>query len=355
MPKIHAFGSNGAGQLGIGNQMDTSFPQICLFAGPDPQEPLGRISSITAGGNHTLILSESGGIYASGSFFQGHEEATLDLYTTQRQRFRRLVTPDPKVQFCSALWEASVLVNRHQQILTQGKGTRAELGTGEVDSSCWLEVQTFPPPSTHVVDLASGVGHTVVVLADGEAWGWGDGRKGQLGEPSQIVYAPRKIKNVEFPVVRAVCGREFTYLVGEAGEGRHAILGSDKWSIRTDAPRGIPKWSEIGAGWGSILVLKTNGKIVSWGRNDHGQLAPSGLPNIKQIAVGSEHVLALTGAGRVLSWGWGEHGNCGPDVDKAGDVKGRCVKIPVQIDHDSEVVGVGAGCATSFIVVETAE
>lgn len=85
------------------------------------------------------------------------------------------------------------------------------------------------------------------------------------------------------------------------------------------------------------------------GRSDHGQLPPRGLPNIEQLAAGSEHVVALTKAGEVISWGWGEHGNCGGNIDENGDVKGRWNVIPTHhLDESMKVLGVGAGCATSF-------
>jgi protein ATS1 len=72
---------------------------------------------------------------------------------------------------------------------------------------------------------------------------------------------------------------------------------------------------------------------------------------VRELAVGSEHVLALVDGGKVVAFGWGEHGNCGPVADKRGDVKGRYIEIPVPGEEGSEVVGVGAGCATSWVVM----
>ncbi len=349
MLSLYAFGSNGSGQLGIGTTEDTSSPHRCLFKNTDG--PPGRISKIAAGGNHTLILLECGEIYFSGSI---HDDGRGDLRFPDHPGhvFQKLCALYLRPLFCSALWEASVLVTDQEDIYTHGKGPKGELGTGTAASPTWQRLLTFLPLGTHIVDLTSGVAHTVVVLSNGEAYGWGSGRKGQLGEPAQIVETPRKIENLDFHVMRAVCGREFTFFVGETAQGRHAIFGSNKWNVKSDAPSAVPDWTEIGASWGSIIVLQTDGKILSWGRNDHGQLAPPGLPDIKHIAVGSEHVLALTNAGAVLSWGWGEHGNCGPDIDKAGDVRNRCNDIRLEIEGDAEVAGLGAGCATSFVWVK---
>lgn len=351
MSRLYAFGSNGSGQLGIGTTKDTSSPQRCLFR--DTDGPPRRLSKIAAGGNHTLILNESGDLYSSGMIDDDDGRGDLESLDHPEHIFRKHYTLNSKLLFCAALWEASVLVTDGENIYAKGKGPKGELGTGAVISPQWQRLLTFPPSGTHIVDVASGVAHTVIILSNGEAYGWGNGRKGQLGEPPQIVETPRKIQNLGFSVMRAVCGREFTYFVGEATEGRHVICGSGKWNVNSDAPSAVQNWIDLGASWGSIYVLKTDGKIISWGRNDHGQLAPPGLPNIKHIAVGSEHVLALTTAGAVLTWGWGEHGNCGLQTDKAGDVIDRWNEIHLEDEVDAQVVGVGAGCATSFIWVKT--
>ena len=348
MSRLYAFGSNGSGQLGIGTTEDTSSPQRCLCE--DTNVLPGQISRIVAGGNHTLALLEHGEVYSPRASWYGGRDGHYDSkYVFQN----RLPLSSLTYKLCSALWEASVIVDEEDNVFSHGKGSKGELGTGAVEQPFWQKVPISPPEGNIIVDLASGVGHTVVVLSNGEAYGWGNGRKGQIGEPAEIVKSPRKIQNLDFPVKRAVCGREFTCFVGEATEGRYAVLGSNKWNVKSDAPSAVPNWTEVGASWGSIFVLKADGSIVSWGRNDHGQLAPRGLPNIKRMAVGSEHVLALANAGTVLSWGWGEHGNCGPDTDEAGDVKDTWNEILVQNESHAEIVGVSAGCATSFVWTKT--
>ncbi|MCJ1431006.1 hypothetical protein MMC27_000356 [Xylographa pallens] len=265
-----------------------------------------------------------------------------------------------RVKLCSATWDVSTLVTADDQIFTYGCGSRGELGRGScliVDESlCPPLDQAFIPEGATIIGLASGLQHTVMVLSNGEVYGWGNGRKGQLGEPVEIVSEPRKIDAVNFQVKRAVCGREFTYLVGDQDQGQHVVLGSDKYCVRSQAPESASGWKDIGASWGSIFVLYQSGKLFSWGRNDHGQLAPGSLPRIAKMAVGSEHVLALTVDGKVLAWGWGEHGNCGPDVDNDGDVKSPWSEIQTTDEEGGQtIVGIGAGCATSWLWTDPVE
>ncbi|MCJ1296181.1 hypothetical protein MMC34_007747 [Xylographa carneopallida] len=263
-----------------------------------------------------------------------------------------------KIKLCAATWEASILVTADDQLYTFGCGSKGELGRGTCsvmnESFCPPIDQAFMPEGVTITDLASGLQHTVIVLSNGEVYGWGNGRKGQLGEPAEIVTEPRKISTPNFKVMRAVCGREFTYLVGNQIRGQHVVLGSDKYGVCSQAPESASGWTNIGASWGSIFVLHQSGNLISWGRNDHGQLTPANLPHIAKMAVGSEHVLALTADGKVLTWGWGEHGNCGPDVDKDGDVKSPWGTIKTA-DHEGgqPIVGIGAGCATSWLWTES--
>lgn len=354
--KLYGFGSNGSGQLGIGSTEDTSLPQVCLLA--DCQEWPSPIKTIKSGGNHTLVLLESGQLFVSGCIRDGR--AGLPSSADSITRFSE-VPPSAfgssKVKLCSALWEASVVVTDDNQVYTFGVGSKGELGTGNVAEELSNRLEKSWPNNEQIVDLSSGMGHTVVTLSNGDVYGWGNGRKGQLGTPNEITWLPRKIQNLSFQVVRAVCGTDFTYLVGEPGLGHHAILGSDKWKIRSNAPSSCLDWNQITASWGSIFTLSISGNFHAWGRNDYGQLGPE-KPQIgfTHIIAGSEHAIAMTESGSVVVWGWGEHGNCGPRNNSQGEVKGWWNEIHASsFGNSHKVIGIAAGCATTFVWTEEAE
>ncbi|KAH8424551.1 RCC1 domain-containing protein [Aspergillus melleus] len=382
---IFSFGSNGSGQLGIGHVEDVSVPTRCLFdeeqgssspsCSSSPIQDQNRaetgISRIVAGGNHTLILFADGAVYAAGC----NEDGRCGLRPSSADpllKFRRVIVDDASTgrsydtfKGVSATWEASCLVSSlpggvdEDVVFVLGSGAKGELGLGEgcarVEAA--TRIPDFPPRGTRITAIASGMGHTVTVLSSGEVYGWGGARKGQLGEAavaSKIAWKPVKIDNLRFSASAAACGREFTVVTGDRAAGQFAVLGSsgDKWNILSGVPASaaVEGYRGIYASWHGIYVHRNDSSVVCWGRNDRGQLPPGDLPASKDIAVGSEHALALLEDQSVVAFGWGEHGNCGPDTDAQGNVKGEYKRIPLSVEGGSAIVGIGAGCATSWVI-----
>ena len=362
---LFTLGSNGSGQLGISHKEDVSVPKPALFH-PDPSTL--SVSRIAAGGNHTLVLLQSGELYWSGDPKPGACGLTSSVSNPTQTIFRpvELVAeghdlPEGTITDVAATWEASIIVRREGDktaVYTLGSGTKGELGLGALPveilrTPSATRIPDFPPEGTKVVGLSACMSHVVAVLDNGGVYGWGNGRKGQLGEPAEVVKAPRKISPVNFPVKKAVTGKEFTCLVSASETGEILVLGSDKWSIKSNAPQSAMDWKDVGASWGNGYVLWDDGRLTSWGRDDHGQMVPPNLPKVSKLAVGSEHVLCLSEEGEVLSWGWAEHGNCGPTTDV--DVKGRWNVIASAkfMPEGLRITGVGAGCATSWVAITT--
>ncbi|KAK3114176.1 alpha tubulin suppressor [Teratosphaeriaceae sp. CCFEE 6253] len=313
---------------------------------------LTSIKAIAAGGNHTLILSEDGLVESYGDSSHG-QYVSDDLDETRSPEQRQWAYPH-RVAQVSATWTSSVLLHHDGTLSTCGEGLSGELGLGVTTTHApqTCSIPDFPPHGTVVVHIASCMAHTVAVLSNGEVWGWGRGRQGQLGEPAEIVWSPRRVEGLPFPAVKAVCGKDFTCIVGGRGEGRILIVGlkrNDRFNLVSSAPSEVPGWKNVAASWGGIYVLSEDGVLLGFGRNDHGQLPPIGLPPVEAIAAGSEHCLALTKAGKVLAWGWGEHGNCGAPTGSDGGTNGLWTEIEVP----RPVKAVFAGCATSFVISKT--
>ena len=68
--------------------------------------------------------------------------------------------------------------------------------------------------------------------------------------------------------------------------------------------------AQIGAGDGFSVVLKSDGRVLAWGKNDLGQatVPVSATNQIAQIAVGNSHVLVLRQDGTIVTWGNSSNG-----------------------------------------------
>lgn len=353
---LFALGSNGSGQLGVGHDEDTSTPTALACLDHDKHK---KVKQISAGGNHTLVLYQDGTLVTTG--YGKDSRCGLAGNEGLHRPFPLLTRPaityelTTKILQVSATWAASFLLCADgKTVLVCGTGASGELGLGAgvmaVTSS--QKIPDFPPSGTEVVQLSSCMAHTVAVLSNGQVYGWGKGRKGQLGAPLADAWSPRSIPDIPFRATKAVCGKDFTCIVGEPTGNELIIHGPgsrDRFDIQANAPATIVGWKDIVASWGSIFVLKHSGEVLSWGRDDHGQLCPPRLLAIETIAAGSEHVVVMTKSGRVLTWGWGEHGNCGTPVDGRGDVKGHWNELSTP----QKPCSVFAGCATTFAATDS--
>ena len=111
----------------------------------------------------------------------------------------------------------------------------------------------------------------------------------------------------------------------------------------------------VKAGKEFFAVLKADGTVWMWGRNNYGQLgngtyinstAPQQVPsltNITQIDAGSLHMLALSEDGTVYAWGYNGNGGLGNGTKTNSNV-------PVQMLNTDDVKSVHAGEKVSFVI-----
>lgn len=352
--RLYAFGSNGEGQLG------TPPAEIVDTPLEVPQSaPLESLKLSRSGDNHTLLQLGNRKVYGAGDNRKGQ----LGYWINGKSRLRGFQLLPIAADFIAATCETSAYIHIESTtglswISTEGTAHWGELGCGDLVTSTAQngpdETHTLPEPLPGtVIDFAAGVWHYAAILADGAVYGWGKARLGQLGNTSSDrITTPAKIGDIPFKPKRVVCGKDFTYLVGDPSAGEHMVLGKDKFGISSSKPERVKGWKDIGATWHGIFVLFEDGKLLAWGKDNMWQLLPPNLPLLEKIAVGSDHVLALTKDGKLISWGWGKHGNCGNLSMIDHDIKNDMLNgFWNEIVLPGRVHSVAAGYCTSFIIV----
>jgi protein ATS1 len=340
---LYALGSNSSYQLSLKHTDDVSIPTKTTLDLPDEELPV----KIASGGNHTLLLTNKGSLYATGANRYGQ------CMTPACDYIRGLKRLDGAWADCAATWEGSVGIDDGGRVWSFGKIKDHENLSGwkpgqdalvaEVDRTsstpgnrCKQEAGAGAGEKSKVVGVFAGVQHFVVLTTAG-VLGFGDSRKGQLGISQSIQPSAMSSETI----VQAACGKDFTCLLSATG---HLELHttSTKHHLHNIPPQ-RPIRSLV-ASWSTIALLDVDGKVTSWGRSDHGQFPPAGLPRISQVAAGSEHFIALSEDHRVYAWGWNEHGNCGRE-DKMDVTSVHELAIP----GGEKAMYVAAGCGTSWI------
>jgi alpha-tubulin suppressor-like RCC1 family protein len=244
---VWAWGNNDAGQLGNGTTTDSWVPvQVKGLAG---------VTKIAAGSGYSLALRSDGTVWAWGSNHYGQ----LGNGTTKDSWVPVRVTGLSQVTSIAAGAGASYAIStRSITTLTTlwawGSNGSGELGDGTVAGRT-TPGQVTGISSATLAGISAGIGYAIALGSDGSAWGWGDDSNGQLGN------AP-----ATSPVLRPV-----------------ETIGPGS---------GI---TQLSAGVGFTLGLRSDGTALAWGDNSQGQLGDGTTAS----HVGPEQVAGLTGATQV--------------------------------------------------------
>ncbi|KAH9058261.1 RCC1/BLIP-II [Lactarius vividus] len=401
---LYAAGSNGRGQLATADLQDAYTFTPCTFNGCQRGTlPPGTLSviAVKGGGNHSLVLLSRPSspnrieVWGCGDGTKGQLGPTyVNEAGHNRVIFRRIALPleghglaGYEISDVAACWETSFFVltkdGQPDVLISMGGDDFGDLGIGGLGT----EAPPFHIISfTHIIgpddrgpsitNITAGPHHAIALLRAGNKQhiaGWGTARHGQLGTlfaPSgralPFSSSPVAINlpiDVQLDPVRSVrAGTQHSLFLH--AYGRVSALGSDaKGQLR--GLHTAENVQAIGCSWnGSYLQTRTG--LLSAGANTHGQLgrevvsetAPGSVnvPDTSRVVdfvCGSEHVLCVLESqeqAEVWGWGWNEHGNLA--TGSLSDVKAP-VRIwpPSPAQTGEKVVGVWAGCGTSWIAV----
>ncbi len=253
-----------------------------------------------------------------------------------------------------------------------GQNTNGQLGNASGTGSSVPVVvnRTGVLSGKTVIAISAGLTHSLALCSDGTLASWGLNTNGQLGNNSTTQ------SNVPVAVNMAgtLAGRAVVAV--SAGAAFNLALCADgnvvTWGINTYGQLGnnsntqsnVPVLvsrsgvlagktvTAISAGWDFAMALCADGILVSWGRDEYGQLGNGGtthssLPvlvstagvlsgkSVASISSGSGHSLALCSDGTLAAWGYNWYGEVGDNtrtdrsvpllVDRTGVLAGKTV------------------------------
>jgi alpha-tubulin suppressor-like RCC1 family protein len=286
----------------------------------------------------------------------------------------------------SAAPAAAPLPAPEGSVLTWGANNRGQLSDGSTVDRRWPAPATWRPggpadppegaacppvgaepdgergPVQSAIAVALGGAHTLTLHANGEVWGWGDGRAGQLGDGLRCIR--------DTPVRAQLPGKAISIAAG-GGHSLALLEDGTVWSF------GGNRWGQLGTGYVDDLpaaspeglpcilpCLDRSGLDDDWVATT--APLPAQVPDVSHvvaIAAGDSHSLALTDSGRVFAWGKNRYGQLGigfhADVDGDGKAVGHLWRhyTPeiVQLPEWDGAAAIAAGAEHSLAVSKAGE
>jgi Alpha-tubulin suppressor and related RCC1 domain-containing proteins len=236
--RIACWGTNGAGQLGVGDTTNRTTPVIVANIGTT----LPKAVAIALGGAHSCALLEDGRIACWG--YNGYGQLGVGDTTN---RYTPVIVNDigstlPKAVAIAAGGGHSCALLKDGRVACWGWNNNGQLGVGDTTNRTTpVIVSSIGTTLPKAVAVAAGGWHSCALLEDGRIACWGANGVGQLGNGSTT--------NRTTPVIVANIGTT------------------------------LPKAVAVGLGLSHTCALLEDGRIACWGYNYYGQLGDGSTTN----------------------------------------------------------------------------
>ena len=316
---------------------------------------------VAAGGYHTLALKSDGTVWAWGynSYGQlGTGAGPISNVPVQVPGLANITDIGAGLSF-------SLAVGSGGTVYAWGRNNLGQLGNGTyTNSSSPVQVSGL----TGVVSVSGGQGHCAALTSQGRVYTWGYNINGQLGNGSYndntqatMIAGLTDISSIAvgYNQTMALSATGTLYIWGYNGYGQ---LGSGNYNNRPSPaalamPSGVTV-SAVSARGFHTMVIGSDQKLYSFGRNDYGQLGngsttqtntvaainlPAGVSPV-QIHANYYHSMMLGSDGKLYSWGRNDDGQLGLGNNTQ-------VSSPSAVTiSNRKVVAIGSGIDHSFFL-----
>ncbi|KAI3920336.1 hypothetical protein MKX01_000675 [Papaver californicum] len=365
------WGNGDFGRLGLGTANSQWTPTVCTAF----QDNDDSVCSISCGGAHTLFLSETGRVFATGL----NDFGQLGISDKKAYTFDPLEVsslPDEVIQI-SAGYYHSAAVTVNGELYMWGKNSNGQLGLGKsANKIVYSPTRVDCLKGTRIKKIALGSEHSITITDDGAVLSWGAGGAGRLGHGHQsgylgfirssTEYTPRLIKTLEEIKIKSVsAGLLHSVCIGENGSlflfGEKTVdkfgFGDAKSATSPYVIDELPSCHEVACGGYHTGVITSGGELYTWGSNENGCLGlgsssiislpqrvegPLAEVHVCEIQCGWKHTAAICD-GKIFTWGWGgSNGTFSVDGQSSGGQLGHGTDIDnfepklVSFDNNNE-------------------
>jgi alpha-tubulin suppressor-like RCC1 family protein len=172
--KLWGWGHNGDGQLGDFSTNDHSVPALITVIGVTT-----NWVSVSAGGNHSLGITDNGKLWAWG----GNDYGQLGDGSLFKRLQPTQITAITNWVSVSAGASHSLATTSDGKLRAWGHNNIGQLGDGTTTDHI---APTLIGSATNWVSVSAGAAHTIGNTTDGKIWAWGYNFYGQLGDGTTI-------------------------------------------------------------------------------------------------------------------------------------------------------------------------
>lgn len=305
---IWAWGQNGTGSLGNNSTLNSNLP-VQVLDPANPALPFTNVIAVAAGANHSLAIRSDGTVWAWGSNASGElgNGVTSALPTTLPIQVHGLgnvgflqnaIAISASGQATGGLGSGqsfAVVANdiMGANVYAWGNNSDGLLGINSGATNVTFPTQVFGLLN-HVIDVSSGPFHTLFLMSTGEVFGAGSNAFGELGDGTFVSpkIAPVQTRSVDglsnltqviaistgtrFSEALLSDGRVVTWGINNVGQ-----LGINSFTfdsnlpvfvVDTVNPPFLNKVVGIAAKFDVGRAIKSDRTIWSWGGNTFGQI-----------------------------------------------------------------------------------
>lgn len=309
------------------------------------------IKQMSAGQGFTLVLTEDGSVFGSGSSLEGAlgcgQPMSREDFPDEGQKQTKFPDNVSIISIAAGGWHSLFLSDDNEVYACGSNGAgQLGLGVGRYGRQHLPIKLTNIPSEDYIKQIAAGGSHSLFLSADGRVYGCGYNTSGELGL-GDLEVQPTPVLIPGFPEDTRICcivaNTERSLFLTDTGQvygcGNNSDgqlgLGDIDYQRTPVLLKGFPAdviIKHIAAGESHSLFISDDGRLFGCGDNTNGQLAQKYIRTLRkpthintqewlneneqltQIAAGRKHTLFLTNIGKVYGCGDNEGYQLGRDV-----------------------------------------